>query len=613
MRRIVLLVTMLLAASLGVAPGAAALGTGAIIGSVTDPSGAAVDGAVVSVYAPFVSTPVGTATTTGGTYTVSGLAPGNYVVQVAPPASRQDLGFVFFGGLVSLVDANATLVAGPADLVAVADGATAVADVSLPHGGRIAGRVTRADGSPAAGARVQARFPDGTPVAGVTADAGGNYAIEHLPAWVGRVGAGTTSGAYRLVATPAFGDLALPTASPTDPSDPFVVGPASDLGVNLSLNRAIWGVGRLTRLGSPVAGSTFVTAAMCLAPSTYEGAGLACTPSGSLVERFVGGAAGLGDPGEVLLVPRAPGSYTIRGVDASQFPTVTLGPLVPGGLDLDYGDEFACTLPLDTVPPSCSVTPSSAPTVVPDPLDPTATVSLSATAGTAVSDVSVAGPAGTAALPGGLSLGSGVVSFTATVPTAGASATISISVEDPTEALAQAWKLIDGVWTDASPLGPTFAPDGSGRTTVTFTLTDNGFGDSDPTPGVIRDPIAFSAAPTSGFDFRGFRPPVHPAPTVNVVRAGSTVPVKWVLFDSAGAPVGDPSSFVSLTFRSAPCESGARSDAIEETTVSTSSLRYLGDGVWQSNWRTTRGVVGCGTLILELADGSTHDARFGLR
>ena len=113
------------------------------------------------------------------------------------------------------------------------------------------------------------------------------------------------------------------------------------------------------------------------------------------------------------------------------------------------------------------------------------------------------------------------------------------------------------------------------------------------------------------YQFGGFREPVT-AGVVNTVKAGSTVPVKWRITDANGNPVSDPASFVGLVAAVTTCATGLTEDAIE-TTSSNTGLQYLGNGVWQFNWKTPKTSTGCRQLRLTLADGSVHTAAFAFK
>jgi len=123
------------------------------------------------------------------------------------------------------------------------------------------------------------------------------------------------------------------------------------------------------------------------------------------------------------------------------------------------------------------------------------------------------------------------------------------------------------------------------------------------------------AALTSGtvscpeFQFSGgFGAPIDNA-ALNIAKAGKTVPVKWRVLDSDGNPVSDPESFESVTSTGDACDGGP-ADAVE-TYAGESGLQYLGDGLWQFNWKTPKSYAGqCRTLVLTLSDDSTLTADF---
>lgn len=109
--------------------------------------------------------------------------------------------------------------------------------------------------------------------------------------------------------------------------------------------------------------------------------------------------------------------------------------------------------------------------------------------------------------------------------------------------------------------------------------------------------------------FAGFLPPVEAQPTVNRMRAGSAVPVKFSLGGDFGMDIfaaGYPAS------RPVICDSGAPTDAIEVTvSAGQSSLSYdASTGVYQFVWKTDKKWTGCRDLVLRLADGSEQLATF---
>lgn len=125
-----------------------------VTGTVTDGAGAALPGAEVAVFATGTAwLPSATATTgADGTYAVAGLASGSYEVRVRPPTGS---------GLATEwhQDASSRQQATP---LVLAPGAITTVDARLAPTAALAGRVTRTDGTPVAGARVVAFGPTDT-------------------------------------------------------------------------------------------------------------------------------------------------------------------------------------------------------------------------------------------------------------------------------------------------------------------------------------------------------------------------------------------------------------------------------------------------------------------
>jgi hypothetical protein len=107
-----------------------------------------------------------------------------------------------------------------------------------------------------------------------------------------------------------------------------------------------------------------------------------------------------------------------------------------------------------------------------------------------------------------------------------------------------------------------------------------------------------------------FLAPVDAAPTVNVLKAGATVPIKFSLGGNHGLNVldGTPKAV------SYDCVSGAIQDPIEVTASGNSGLTFnASTGIYQYSWKTPRAPRGCYRFELEFDDGSLHVALFELR
>jgi len=110
--------------------------------------------------------------------------------------------------------------------------------------------------------------------------------------------------------------------------------------------------------------------------------------------------------------------------------------------------------------------------------------------------------------------------------------------------------------------------------------------------------------------YAGFFSPISNT-AVNVVRAGSAVPVKFTLGGSYGLGIiaaGYPRVVP------APCESGAAEGAVTQTSTAGQSSLQFGDGQYTYVWKTDAAWAGtCATLELKLLDNTVKKASFRFR
>jgi hypothetical protein len=112
----------------------------------------------------------------------------------------------------------------------------------------------------------------------------------------------------------------------------------------------------------------------------------------------------------------------------------------------------------------------------------------------------------------------------------------------------------------------------------------------------------------SGFAISGFLAPVDPAPAVNVITAGRSVPMKFSLGGDFGLNIlqaGSPTS-VPVT-----CDTGAPVAEVETiTTAGSSSLSYdAASGTYSYVWKTDKAWAdSCRMFQLVLTDGTKHTA-----
>lgn len=143
------------------------------------------------------------------------------------------------------------------------------------------------------------------------------------------------------------------------------------------------------------------------------------------------------------------------------------------------------------------------------------------------------------------------------------------------------------------------AADGTGRTNLTQTPAVDDLG-SDWQP----------VASVPAYDFSGFFAPVDNQPTLNKMKAGKAIPVKFSLAGDQGLDI-----FAAGYPQSGPidCNSLAEIDLIEETVAAgSSSLTYHPEtDRYHYIWKTDATWAGtCRRLVISLADGTFHRADF---
>ncbi|HEX2766966.1 MAG TPA: PxKF domain-containing protein [Candidatus Limnocylindria bacterium] len=117
-----------------------------------------------------------------------------------------------------------------------------------------------------------------------------------------------------------------------------------------------------------------------------------------------------------------------------------------------------------------------------------------------------------------------------------------------------------------------------------------------------------SRSGTSTIVHFSFRSPINPKPTVNVAKAGSTVPVKFSIDGSFGLGILDGSPRLVRY----SCETGVPQDEVEQTTTANNGLTFNG-GIYQYNWKSSKSTTGCFRFELKLTDGSLHVVLIRLR
>jgi hypothetical protein len=287
----------------------------------------------------------------------------------------------------------------------------------------------------------------------------------------------------------------------------------------------------------------------------------------------------------------ASGSFTVTVVDTTP-PTLTLPGNItaeatgPSGAAVSYSVS-ANDLVDGAVTPICS--PASGSTF---PLDVTTAVNCSATDA-----------------HGNVATGSFNVKVVDTTPpsitvpsdiTTGTTGPLGANV---TYSGASATDLVDGaVAVSCSPTSGSLF--GFGTTTVTCSAQDSHGNNDSKTFKVTVKP----------FTFLGFFQPVDNIPTLNTVKNGSTVPVKWKLQGQGGIEITDVKAVTATNAVKIACASGSE-DTIEEVAMTGATiLRYDFTAMqFIFNWQTPKQAGTCWRLDVKLQDGTTHSANFKLK
>ena len=138
-----------------------------------------------------------------------------------------------------------------------------------------------------------------------------------------------------------------------------------------------------------------------------------------------------------------------------------------------------------------------------------------------------------------------------------------------------------------------------GTTTVTATATD---------PSGNSSTCTFNV--TVHYLFTGFFSPISNLPTVNLVKAGSAIPIKFSLSGNKGLNI-----FATDFPASGPIACNSNDPAVDLSEIDTtgnSTLTYdASSGQYQYNWKTLKGWENtCRQLIVKLNDGTEHRANF---
>jgi hypothetical protein len=184
-------------------------------------------------------------------------------------------------------------------------------------------------------------------------------------------------------------------------------------------------------------------------------------------------------------------------------------------------------------------------------------------------------------------------------------ATVTFSDPDVGDTHTIVWNWGDGSTTTASAAVPSVTTShtytSAGVYTVTATITDAA-GESD------TDTATVTVLP---WTLKGFYQPVDMNGVYNIVKGGSTVPLKFEIF-AGPTELIDVADIKSLTSAEIICNANAVTDEIELTATGGTSLRYA-DGQFIYNWKTPKTAGKCYRVTMTTIDSSSLVAYFKLK
>jgi hypothetical protein len=111
------------------------------------------------------------------------------------------------------------------------------------------------------------------------------------------------------------------------------------------------------------------------------------------------------------------------------------------------------------------------------------------------------------------------------------------------------------------------------------------------------------------YSFSGFRSPVDNPPILNVVKAGGTVPVKWLLSDASGKNSTALAAVFAIGSNAIRCPTATSDPDADNVSPGLAGLRY--DSQYVYNWPTVAKWAGtCRQFYAMMADGTKKVANF---
>jgi hypothetical protein len=180
----------------------------------------------------------------------------------------------------------------------------------------------------------------------------------------------------------------------------------------------------------------------------------------------------------------------------------------------------------------------------------------------------------------------------------------SASSDPDSDALTYEWDLDnDGLYDDATGETTTTSFAQTGEHIIGLrVIDDGGLSDTDTTTVMVLP-----------WALKGFYQPVDMNGVYNIVKNGSTVPLKFEVF-AGPIELTDVASIKSLTYAQTSCNADAITDEVETTATGGTSLRYdTAAGQFIYNWKTPKSPGKCYRVTMTTMDNSSLVAYFKLK
>lgn len=146
---------------------------------------------------------------------------------------------------------------------------------------------------------------------------------------------------------------------------------------------------------------------------------------------------------------------------------------------------------------------------------------------------------------------------------------------------------------------------GYGTTVGTHTLTATATDNAGRTTRVVR---TYTVKPA--YTAKGLFAPVDMGTTVNTVKGGSTVPLKFEVFEGS-TELTATSIVQDIKYARTSCDASLATDAVETTSTGGTSLRYdTLSGQYVYNWQTPKTVGSCYVVTVSVNEGPSLSALF---